>query len=642
MAMRAEQMAVSGTHNLGARRGRWDWVAIVCVVLAVSLHLINTGIWQSRIALTGPYSASGRVAWSVVLKAPLPWLFFIKGDTKKSLQRSDLQLFDGMERLGPAHTSLADVQELGAGRYLHWKNKLVFSRSNNADPHAQPTTLAAVATISPRPWLVDLMNWMAILGVLRLCMKFGLFSRLETVPIIGWAPRLTRVGYMQIRLHARQISAYGSVLLSIFFCSIVIFGVITRFDVVRVTEKIDFVTVGAAPTTGYVYQVRRPQLYRPFMEIAPIDTRSVVIRIDGVVHPCVDTPYEASRLGEGRCSYVNGYLLVSAPDNANIADDGRAYVESFPIRLSLDVIHGAAGLAVFFALAVRYATSAGRWVQFVGVGLATAGLSLTVANLVGMHRSLRHPDLMMYGAPNRDVTITYEDARQELLWRTDDTTISFSSRATATISRAVLHNYLDKDFNALHVYIPIWENWILHFQGLIKSELREYVFQDPNKELERGIGLCGDVSAMLTAFLVEHGINAQVVGLSGHVVATAEVAPGEWYILDPDNGIIIPHDLASLEKDNHLVRFYYRHVVAASGSDPDHGGGKRLVDLYVDIFTTPADNHVNPLDPHSADAVRELWAYRLKWILPLMILVLGGAVAASRPYVERWMSVQYK
>jgi len=629
------KIVVLETKTFKLRRDWLTWAALCCILLAAIIHLINAGVWHHRFSLSGPYFLSGRVSWSMPLRAPLPALFLIKGDTKKNPQKSDLQLFDRTGSLGPSHVSLADVQELGSGRYRHWKTRLFFSTRDNTDPKLQPESLTAMATVVPNPWLVTLVNWLAGLGVLRLCVRFNLVVALETVPVIGRLPDLVRGVFLQIYARRWRISSWVSAVLALSFCAIAVFGTITRFDVVRVTEKINFTKVEVGPTDGSYYQVRRLPLYRPLVEIAPIETKSMIIRIDGVDHPCVDSPGDVSRLGGGRCSYMNTYLLVSAPDNANIVHDGRKYAENFPIRLPLDVIFVCFGLALFFGIATRFATSIRRWVRLAGAGIAVVGITLTVFNLVGMNQSLRHPELIKFGASGNDVTLTYEDAMRQLDWRPDDTTLSYSSRATVTISQAVLHRYLDEDFRALHVYMPMWENWILHFHGLMSPWSQEYVFWNPRKGLERGVGLCGDVAPMLASFLMEKGIHALVVNLSGHVVTTAEVSPGIWYILDPDNGIVIPHDLKALENDPELVRSYYRPVIAATGTNPDNGSGQRMVDLYVNFFTTQADNWINGLDPTTPEAVREIWGYRLKWTLPLLLILLGGLVSLGARYHGR-------
>ncbi|MBA1330248.1 hypothetical protein QQ73_03385, partial [Candidatus Endoriftia persephone str. Guaymas] len=40
-------------------------------------------------------------------------------------------------------------------------------------------------------------------------------------------------------------------------------------------------------------------------------------------------------------------------------------------------------------------------------------------------------------------------------------------------------------------------------------------------------------------------------------MATAKTTNGDWWILDPDYGVVIPHDLRTLEQQPELVSEYY-------------------------------------------------------------------------------------
>jgi hypothetical protein len=70
-------------------------------------------------------------AWSV----PLPDLTRF-ADTEECPLRSMLMLVENGTTLGPAHQLHDDVRTLGGGRLSHWKDRLLFSTSDNSDPNA--------------------------------------------------------------------------------------------------------------------------------------------------------------------------------------------------------------------------------------------------------------------------------------------------------------------------------------------------------------------------------------------------------------------------------------------------------------------------------------------------------------------------
>jgi hypothetical protein len=60
--------------------------------------------------------------------------FDTAGDTTKAPHSSTLRIYEDGVPLGPAHSSDADIRELGKGRYSHWEDALYFSSFDNSDP----------------------------------------------------------------------------------------------------------------------------------------------------------------------------------------------------------------------------------------------------------------------------------------------------------------------------------------------------------------------------------------------------------------------------------------------------------------------------------------------------------------------------
>jgi hypothetical protein len=57
-------------------------------------------------------------------------------DTPEQPTRSPLLLFENDRPLGPAHSTIGDIKNLGRGRYLHLPTVVYFSSSDNTDPRS--------------------------------------------------------------------------------------------------------------------------------------------------------------------------------------------------------------------------------------------------------------------------------------------------------------------------------------------------------------------------------------------------------------------------------------------------------------------------------------------------------------------------
>jgi len=68
------------------------------------------------------------------------------GDTEAQPKRSTLRLFENGVEIGPAHSTLADVKNLGKGRFSHWGNTLYFSASDNSNPRTNGRTYSVIIT----------------------------------------------------------------------------------------------------------------------------------------------------------------------------------------------------------------------------------------------------------------------------------------------------------------------------------------------------------------------------------------------------------------------------------------------------------------------------------------------------------------
>jgi hypothetical protein len=57
-------------------------------------------------------------------------------DSESNNERSPVLIYEDGVLIGPAHSSYADIRDIGMGRYSHWTGQgFIFSSSDNSDPN---------------------------------------------------------------------------------------------------------------------------------------------------------------------------------------------------------------------------------------------------------------------------------------------------------------------------------------------------------------------------------------------------------------------------------------------------------------------------------------------------------------------------
>ena len=176
------------------------------------------------------------------------------------------------------------------------------------------------------------------------------------------------------------------------------------------------------------------------------------------------------------------------------------------------------------------------------------GTCLIVINLYGFTQNLKPdgltPDVLRFGV--HDVSINHEDLKSRVKKRVDETDEQFSRRITYDLAAGIAHlKWLDFDPDEYHQRVPIWENYILYLVGILTSipEFERYHFTNPQRSIERGIGICGDASMTLSSLLNENRINNKIVTIPGHVMVEA-YTKDKTLLLDADFGVVLENGIA--------------------------------------------------------------------------------------------------
>lgn len=271
-----------------------------------------------------------------------------------------------------------------------------------------------------------------------------------------------------------------------------------------------------------------------------------------------------------------------------------------------------------------------KTVRRITAALAVLGVLLLGLHLAGRLIPLRNPAVYakLHHFPD-DITLTYEEAKAQLVRRPGESAADFAVRATYVVNRGMAHYWEDDGAVRYRLHLPPWENYLFWAYGWIRPKVyAKWEFADPDKALERGVGLCSQQSIVLVRALHRGRVRATIVGLGGHTIVTAVVGPDTRILLDPDYGVVVPQSLREVQRNPDVIRPYY---VSYPPERVDH-----LVDVYG-----PKGNFVDQTGGYAYTAGRrwkEKWLYTACWVIPLVLMApyaMLVAVGAARRRLKR-------
>jgi hypothetical protein len=257
------------------------------------------------------------------------------------------------------------------------------------------------------------------------------------------------------------------------------------------------------------------------------------------------------------------------------------------------------------------------WKQFFRGGAFCIGLGLLALNVSGLSSSLRNPAIFQETNcyfPN-DIRLSESELRARLEAPIQDRR-KFVVDVTHAINDGIAHYWNDEGIDTYHLRVPPTENYLLFAASyLLPRRFAKYEFYDADRAIERGVGLCSQHSIIEQEILRRRGFNSRIVGLNGHVLLEADVAeagqPSEWWLLDPDYGVVLPHSLHAVEQQPGL---------AASGY-LEAGHDKQEVAHVTNLFASPDNVTVERV---SGRVLQEQISYVLIWFIPGALIVLAA------------------
>lgn len=249
------------------------------------------------------------------------------------------------------------------------------------------------------------------------------------------------------------------------------------------------------------------------------------------------------------------------------------------------------------------------------------GISLLMLNLYGLTVPLRSSEITAnYADFARPATLPYDIAKRKLEKLSQSTDhVELIEEGTRIFHNGMAHiapnDIEEKGFSYYRMRVPAWENFVLFVLSYLKPDTyMDYEFCSYSKALERGTGRCGQQSLALVGYLHELGVDTGFVRLGGHAMATARVGE-KWFMMDPDFGGVIPFSLVDAEKKPESVRPYYWSAAADE---------RKLYRLFG-----PKENKITMGGPEQRwprVCVIEKVSYFIKWVLPIVLILLGGVL----------------
>ena len=248
-----------------------------------------------------------------------------------------------------------------------------------------------------------------------------------------------------------------------------------------------------------------------------------------------------------------------------------------------------------------------------------SSISLMTVNIYGLSKDLRpenlSPEFLRFG--ERDLLLSKQEYFDSVTRTYEETDIEYAKRLTRVISEGTAHvDWEVYDPAAFHQLIPIWENWILYFMGKFSGipEYERYHFSSPKKSMERGIGICGDASILMSQLLSENGIDNKIITFPGHVVIAADFTD-EQLVFDPDFGVVIPYSIDDINKQASIANNLYYEQGYSLGEER----------FLINEYGKPFGGWNGPEHLITNKFYFEKFAYIGKWAFPvigIMVFIL--------------------
>ncbi|WP_281715624.1 hypothetical protein [Alteromonas sp. CyTr2] len=250
--------------------------------------------------------------------------------------------------------------------------------------------------------------------------------------------------------------------------------------------------------------------------------------------------------------------------------------------------------------------------------LLILGLLLLILNIYGLTQSLRPEGLEeeVLRFKQNDLLLSKEEFSKKVKMLPEESQSEYAQRLTKVIADGIAHVHWGKyDPDRFHQRVPIWENYILYLMGGFSGipEFERYHFTIAEKAIERGVGLCGDASMLMSELLSKEDISHKIVTIPGHVAIAAN-ADGKDFWLDPDFGVVIESTLQEL-------KYKPRQITEAYNEQGFINNGETVVSTGFEKHSYQTWNGVKEFVKKKY--YFERFSYFLIWLIPAFLILVS-------------------
>jgi hypothetical protein len=245
------------------------------------------------------------------------------------------------------------------------------------------------------------------------------------------------------------------------------------------------------------------------------------------------------------------------------------------------------------------------------------GFCLFIINIIGLFFSLRNE--LIYQEKNttfaNDIILTEKEFYDRVNKPVIDKKL-YITNLNEAVNQGIAKYWRNAGINKYNLRIPFYENYLLFIASYLNpEEYLKYEFVDYRKAIERGVGLCSQQAIIVSEILLEKSIPSFIVGLSGHVVLRAQVDKSldEWWVLDPDYGVVIPYDIDIIENNTKIIRPFYAQA----------GYKQKIIKKLEKIYEKEGNAVMSEQGAKGYQIKRcsnEPRFYFLKWIIPCILM----------------------
>lgn len=244
------------------------------------------------------------------------------------------------------------------------------------------------------------------------------------------------------------------------------------------------------------------------------------------------------------------------------------------------------------------------------------GVLLICLNMMGLFISMRNPEIHEEKTGFEDDINISQGEFYKILSDIEYSDEVYVVKVTEAVNQALAHYWDQQGEVKYNMRIPVQENFLLYFfSQLLNRRDKRYEFCDYKKAVERGVGLCSQHAIILDSVLDDNEIESNIISFSEHVLVIAKVNQEGWWMLDPDYGVVIPHDIKEISGNPDLISQYYYEV----------GYDLETIQRLKEIFTTAYRSSESVDEYFRGYRCRaERISYILIWFFPLLFIFTGS------------------